>query len=41
LPEIKKPIKHSNKNLPILSLDKTYLVDVKTEAGKEYVWIKK
>ena len=37
-PNIKKPLKHTRKNLPQLQLDKTFLVDVKTEADKEYIW---
>jgi alpha-L-fucosidase 2 len=38
VPAIKKPIKHTEKNLPQISLDKTFLVDVKTNAGQEYRW---
>ncbi len=38
VPAIKKPIIHTDKRLPEISLAKTYLVDVKTEAGKDYEW---
>lgn len=38
VPAIKKPIKHTEKNLPQISLDKTFMVDVKTNAGQEYRW---
>ncbi|HOY22758.1 MAG TPA: glycoside hydrolase family 95 protein [Cellvibrio sp.] len=38
VPTIKKPIKHTEKNLPHISLDKTFMVDVKTNAGQEYRW---
>lgn len=38
VPNIKKPLIHTDKKLPILSLGNTYLVDVKTEAGKTYQW---
>lgn len=41
LPAIKKPLIHTAKKLPIVSLDNTYLVDVKTEAGKTYQWVNK
>lgn len=38
VPVIKKPIKHTEKNLPQISLDKTFMVDVNTKAGQEYRW---
>lgn len=38
VPEVKKPIKHTQRNLPRLSLEQTYLIDVSTKAGKEYQW---
>ncbi len=41
VPQIKKPLIHTDKKLPIVSLDNTYLVDVKTESGKTYQWTKK
>jgi len=37
-PNIKKAIKNTDKQLPILSLENTYLIDVSTEAGKVYHW---
>jgi len=37
-PHIKKPIKHTEKNIPSLSLDKMFLIDVDTKAGQEYRW---
>lgn len=40
IPDIKKPLIHTVKKRPILSLDNTYLVDVKTKAGTEYRWVK-
>jgi alpha-L-fucosidase 2 len=36
--QIKKPLKHTQKNLPRLSFEKSFLVDVATEAGGEYIW---
>lgn len=41
VPVIKKPIKHTDKQLPRLSLGHTYLIDIKTKAGEEYHWINK
>jgi alpha-L-fucosidase 2 len=41
VPIIKNPIKHTDKQLPQLSLGHTYLVDIKTHAGEEYHWINK
>jgi alpha-L-fucosidase 2 len=41
VPIIKNPIKHTDKQLPQLSLGHTYLVDIKTHAGEEYHWIDK
>lgn len=38
VPTIKKPIKHTEKTLPQISLDKTFMVDLATTAGKEYHW---
>jgi alpha-L-fucosidase 2 len=36
--KIKKPLKHTEKKLPQLSLDDSFLVDVATEAGRDYIW---
>ena len=36
--KVKKPIKHTWRNPPQLSLQGNYLIDVATEAGREYVW---
>jgi len=36
--QIKTPLKHTNKTLPQLSLNNSYLVDVSTEAGRDYMW---
>lgn len=38
VPTIKKPIINTDKRLPEISLGKTYLVDVNTQAGKDYHW---
>lgn len=38
IPKIKQPLKHTKKNMPQLSLDNTYLVDVATKAGGQYIW---
>ncbi len=38
VPAIKKPFKYTEKNLPQISLDKTFMVDVNTKAGQEYRW---
>lgn len=35
---VKKPIKNTARALPQLSLANTYLVDVATKAGRDYVW---
>lgn len=35
---IKQPLKHTTKTLPPLSLANTYVVDVATIAGQDYVW---
>ncbi|PUA26302.1 MAG: alpha-L-fucosidase [Cellvibrio sp. 79] len=40
VPVIKKPLIHTNKKLPTISLDNTYLVDIKTEPETEYRWSK-
>ncbi|HCS66416.1 MAG TPA: hypothetical protein DIW64_21410 [Cellvibrio sp.] len=39
--QIKKPLKNTNKVLPQLSLENSYLVDVATKAGQDYIWIEK
>lgn len=36
--QIKAPLKHTNKNLPQLSFSSSSLIDVPTEAGKDYLW---
>ena len=36
--QIKTPLKHTNKTLPQLSLANSYLLDVPTEAGRDYMW---
>ncbi|MCA1928355.1 glycoside hydrolase family 95 protein [Rheinheimera sp.] len=36
--QIKPPLKHTSKNLPQLSLANSYLIDVPTQAGKDYLW---
>lgn len=36
--QIKKPLKHTSKTLPQLSLANSYLLDVPTEAGRDYLW---
>lgn len=36
--QIKPPLKHTDKNLPQLSLANSYLVDVVTRAGQTYHW---
>ncbi len=38
IPEIREPVKNTRKNMPRLSLDDSYLIDVVTEPGKEYIW---
>ena len=38
VPDIKKPIKHTQRNPPRLSLEEIYTVDVATKAGTEYLW---
>lgn len=38
IPKVKKPLKHTRRNLPRLSLEHAYVVDVATEAGKTYIW---
>lgn len=38
VPQLKPPLKHAQRNMPRLSLDHVYLVDVATEAGREYIW---
>lgn len=40
VPAVKKPLIHTDKKLPIISLDHTYLVDIKTEPETEYRWSK-
>ena len=40
IPKSKKPLKNTQKSLPQLSLANAYLVDIKTAAGKEYIWQK-
>nr|AEP84398.1 glycoside hydrolase family protein [bacterium enrichment culture clone g13] len=37
-PLIKKPLKNTSRMLPQLSLANTYVVDVATKAGQDYVW---
>ncbi|WP_308365681.1 MULTISPECIES: glycoside hydrolase family 95 protein [unclassified Microbulbifer] len=37
-PQVKAPLVHTQKRLPEISLDNSRLVDVATEAGREYVW---
>ncbi|WP_052417698.1 glycoside hydrolase family 95 protein [Cellvibrio mixtus] len=41
VPAIKKPLIHTHKKLPYLSLDQTYVIDVPTRAGQEYLWSNK
>ncbi|HEY6528284.1 MAG TPA: glycoside hydrolase family 95 protein [Cellvibrionaceae bacterium] len=36
--KIKKPLKHTQKNLPRVSLENSFLVDVGTAVGGEYIW---
>lgn len=36
--QIKTPLKHTTKNLPQLSLANSYLIDVPTQAGRDYLW---
>ncbi len=36
--QIKQPLKHTGKTIPALSLDNSYLVDIATQAGRDYVW---
>lgn len=38
VPAIKKPLIHTDKKLPYISLDHTYLVDIKTVPEAEYRW---
>lgn len=38
-PLVKNPLKNTNKVLPQLSLANTYIVDVLTKAGQDYIWI--
>lgn len=38
---IKKPLKNTNKMLPQLSLENSYLVDIATKAGQDYIWFEK
>lgn len=38
LPKDKPFLKHTNKNLPALSLDKSFLTDVNTNPGQSYSW---
>ena len=38
LPKIKPMLKHTELNLPSLSLANSYLIDVKTLAGQNYIW---
>lgn len=38
VPKVKRPLKHTERNMPRLSLEGGYLVDVKTRAGGEYLW---
>jgi alpha-L-fucosidase 2 len=40
-PLVKQPLKHTTKVLPQISLANTYLVDVATEPGRDYVWQKR
>ena len=36
--QIKPPLKHTSKTMPVLDLSNTYLVDIATEAGRDYSW---
>jgi alpha-L-fucosidase 2 len=36
--QIKTPLKHTSKTLPQLSLANSYLIDVPTQAGQNYLW---
>ena len=36
--QIKQPLKHTSKTLPQLSLANTYVIDVATQAGRDYLW---
>ncbi|WP_438862525.1 glycoside hydrolase family 95 protein [Neptunicella sp.] len=38
LPTLKTPLKHTNLNLPTLSLANLSLIDVSTQAGQSYIW---
>ncbi|MCF2946650.1 glycoside hydrolase family 95 protein [Paraglaciecola aquimarina] len=38
LPKDKPFIKHTNKNLPTLSLDNSFLSEINTKAGQSYIW---
>ncbi len=40
VPAIKKPVIHTDKKLPGISLDNTYLVDIETKPETEYRWSK-
>ncbi|MES2823256.1 MAG: glycoside hydrolase family 95 protein [Pseudomonadota bacterium] len=35
---IKKPLKHTDMVMPIVSLDNSFVIDVATQAGREYRW---
>jgi alpha-L-fucosidase 2 len=34
----KQPIKHARRNVPRLSLEESYLIDVPTQMGRDYLW---
>lgn len=38
IPKIRKPLKHTDLNMPVLDLENTYLVDVATQQGESRVW---
>ena len=37
VPSLKSPMKHTKRHVPRLSLDNSYLIDVTTETGGEYI----
>ena len=37
-PKIKKALKHTEINLPVLDLENTYLIDVASKQGESYIW---
>lgn len=38
VPKIKIPRKNTNKNLPQVSLERSFIVEVMTKAGEDYIW---